>query len=301
MNGKIETAFVETDELIVKPAFGRLAASHIGEFLLKRGLRWQRILDVDRVDTVIVQAVISANLAYLPIRSAGLDVSNEQRRATSVLAVSSSMGLSYATVRNRMRSLGERGIMLPRGSGYVVPVNPMICGDPGSLAEQDFAAIQSLLNVMQSQGFQSLPKTSRTASSARVGRAIVEFAVRSLEGFAEQHGSITTGSIWASIIAANVRGLLSGAQLPDGYAQASQPLPDSERRPVSLRKIASEVNLPFETVRRHVATMVKRGSVDVDKRGVIVPARALTTPQQIARSRLNIGYLRRLFDSLDSV
>ena len=79
MNGKIETAFVETDELIVKPAFGRLAASHIGEFLLKRGLRWQRILDVDRVDTVIVQAVISANLAYLPIRSAGLDVSSPHR------------------------------------------------------------------------------------------------------------------------------------------------------------------------------------------------------------------------------
>lgn len=290
----------DTDEMILKPAFGRLAASHIGEFLLKRGVRWQVTLEIDRVDTIILQAVTSANLAHLTLKKAGLDVPDDQRRPTSVLAVSASMGLSYPTVRKRVHALVERGIIRASGNGYIAPVDPSICGWPDSLVEQDCIALHALLDAMRSQGFQSLPKANRSANSSRVGRAIIDFAVRSLEGFAEQHGSITSGSIWAAIIAANVRDLLNKGTLPDGYAEASQPLPDHERRPVSLRKVASEVNLPFETVRRHVLAMAERGSVQVSERGVIVPASALTTRQQIARSRLNIGYLRRLFDVVDA-
>lgn len=300
MSGKADTGFVETDEPIVATVPARLAASHIGDFLLKRGLRWQRILAVDRVDTVIIQAVISGSLAHLPVRSAGLDVPNDRRRATSALSVSSSMGLSYATVRNRMRFLGERGVLLPQDAGYIVPTNPVIFGDPNSLAEQDFEAIHALLSVMRSQGFQTLPKSSSDANVAIAGRIIVDFAVRSLEGFVQQHGSITTGSIWATIVIANVRHLLSRGHLPDGYAEASLPIPDNERRPISLRQVAAEVHLPVETVRRHIATMAKRGSVEVGKHGVIVPVWALTTQQQVARSRLNIGYLLRLFDNLNS-
>ncbi len=293
-----DTALADTDELIVRPAFGRLAASHIGEFLLNRGIRWQNALDVDRVDTVILQAVISANLAHLPPTTAGLDLPNGRRRPASVLAVSASMGLSYETVRKRIRALHQREIIQETGDRYIVPLNSTICGGPGSLAEQDAATLGALLDRMRLQGFQSLPVNPCEASSARVARLIVDFAVRSLEGFTEQHGSITAGSIWAAIIAANVRGLLSNEQLPEGYAEARHPLPDAERQPVSLRRVAAEVNLPFETVRRHVATLVQRGSVSISERGVIVPAAALATPQQMARSRLNIGYLRRLFDSL---
>lgn len=293
-----DATLADTDEMIVKPAFGRLAASHIGEYLLRRGIRWQRTLRLDRVDTIILQAVTSANLAHLPLRDASLEVPNGHRRPTSVLAVSLSMGFSYATVRKRVHALVERDILRASASGYIAPVEPLIYGAPDALVEQDCTALHALLDMMRSQGFQSLPETNRGASSARVGRAIVDFAVRSLEGFAEQHGSVTTGSIWAAIISANVRDLLSNGQLPDGYAEASQPLPDRVRRPVSLRKLAAEVNLPFETVRRHVLAMAGRGSVLIGESGVIVPTSALTTPQQIARSRLNIGYLRRLFDTV---
>lgn len=288
----------DIDEMIVRPALGRLAASHIGELLIRRGIRWQGKLQIDRLDTIILQAVISANFAHLPLREAGLEMPNSQRRPTSVLAVSSSMGLSHSTIRKRVHALVQRGIIQASGNGYIAPANPVIYGQPNSLVDQDCVALHTLLDRMRSQGFQSLPSVGRKASSARVGRSIIDFAVRSLEGFAEQHGSITTGSIWAAIIAANVRDLLSSGSLPDGYAEASVPLPDHERRPVSLRKVASEVNLPFETVRRHVLTMAARGSVEIGERGIIVPASALVTPQQIARSRLNIGYLRRLFESV---
>lgn len=290
----------DSDEMIVKPAFGRLAASHIGEFLLKRGIRWQRVLKIDRVDTIILQAVTSANLAHLTLRDAGLEASNSQRRPTSVLAVSSSMGLDHTTVRRRVYALVERGILQASGNGYIAPFDRLIYGEPNALVEHDCLALHALLDLMRAQGFRSLPKTNRSASSSRVGRATIDFATRSLEGFVEQHGSITSGSIWAAIISANVRDHLNTGQLPEGYAQSFQPLPDHERRAVSLRKLATEVNLPFETVRRHVLAMAERGSVLIGERGVIVPVSALTTPQQIARSRINIGYLRRLFDSVAS-
>ena len=84
------------------------------------------------------------------------------------------------------------------------------------------------------------------------GRAIGEFVLR-----------------WAEISGPKFGGDLVTAMLNRQYADT--PPPDALRRPISVSSIAASLNLPRETVRRHVRKMLDAGSIVSKDGGVIVP------------------------------
>lgn len=56
-------------------------------------------------------------------------------------------------------------------------------------------------------------------------------------------------------------------------------VPNQLRRPVTVLSIADSLNLPRETVRRHVARLIERGyCVQVQGRRVIIPAKVYLQP-----------------------
>jgi hypothetical protein len=74
-------------------------------------------------------------------------------------------------------------------------------------------------------------------------------------------------------------------------------LPDSDRRPVSIAAIAASMRLPYETVRRHAAKLVRQGKcIRVGRRGVMAPASAFRQMEVQANliHKLVMGFLREL-------
>ena len=85
-----------------------------------------------------------------------------------------------------------------------------------------------------------------------VMRVSYEFFMRSFDLLAQLHEEL----ISASIIMTLWHGQLVG----------------SDRKPVPVRELSRELNLPYETVRRHVRDLKERGACVVEDGGLTVPA-----------------------------
>ncbi len=125
-----------------------------------------------------------------------------------------------------------------------------------------------------------------------------QFVLRSLDTTTHLHGDDLLKSIVYSMIwSVNVRHITRSVT-NSAYGQIEQLPPDSMREPVSAHALAASLRLPYETVRRAAAKLVAEGiCVRVPKRGLIVPAAALNTPQTFESIRRNhVGILRFLSD-----
>lgn len=81
-------------------------------------------------------------------------------------------------------------------------------------------------------------------------------------------GDLTTGLVFTAIRAANVKHITNTA--PGANRDI---LPDSDRRPVSMMAISNSMKLPYETIRRHTAKLMKQGKcVRVGRKGLVAPA-----------------------------
>jgi hypothetical protein len=56
------------------------------------------------------------------------------------------------------------------------------------------------------------------------------------------------------------------------YGALDTPAPDDERRPVSMRAVATSMGLPYETARRNIRRLETKGVCTVSDAGVVVPA-----------------------------
>ena len=83
---------------------------------------------------------------------------------------------------------------------------------------------------------------------------------------------------------------------PEAARALVGPLPDAERRPISINGVATWLDLSFETTRRHIRKMRDRGLCEIDARGVYIPAAVLAQPRFMAfvdRNRRLVGDLVR--------
>jgi hypothetical protein len=107
------------------------------------------------------------------------------------------------------------------------------------------------------------------------------------------------GVVWLAVHTLNTTHLLDDPELGERYASMQTPVPDAERRPVTRSAVAQALGIPLETCRRHVNALVAEGRcVEVDKRGVMVPADQIETAEVAAVAIRNAHNLRRLLDRL---
>lgn len=111
-------------------------------------------------------------------------------------------------------------------------------------------------------------------------------------------GDMLRGVIFLAIVDANVRGLRPEDPPSQTYSEAGDKVPDTLRRPISVHALAIELDLPYETTRRHVnRLMVDQLCVRADT-GVVVPAEVLAREDITAALKMNFEHLRQLFVDL---
>lgn len=272
----------------------RLVARHVSELMLARGARWQAATGTSRLDCLLLQVILSANLAHRPIARQPAGAPPEPRRPLSLMAVSQSMHLPYETVRRRVAHLRSGGLVAIAPGGAIVPMDALPRAIASEVAIGDAAALAASLRSLDAHGYASasmaLARGVTDKGSRVLARALLDFAVRIMENFVPYYGSMIGGTLCVAIIAANVRHLGASpvGRMPD----------DSERRPVPLRALARTLDLPWETVRRQAAALVEAGMVDMVDGGAIVPARVLASEAHRRNNHTILVQFERMLASL---
>ena len=98
-----------------------------------------------------------------------------------------------------------------------------------------------------------------------------------------------------AIVQANVQHILRDPKLRLALAHDNELPPDGARRPVSINALSTSLQLPFETVRRHLRRLADAGECSIVAGGVIVPLARLTTEEfqsseQRAYERVKVFY-----------
>ncbi len=126
-------------------------------------------------------------------------------------------------------------------------------------------------------------------------RSATDYILRWVEIANETHGvDIIYSLVFTTLWAGNVSHLKGRT-----YAGVDDIPPDEERRPITIRQVADSLGLPYETVRRRVVEMLKRGMArKVGREGFIVPGEALGRPEMVNSLKRSHGSLLRFLKDL---
>ncbi|TRW17554.1 hypothetical protein [Glacieibacterium frigidum] len=265
------------------PVQPRLVGHHFTEFTQGRVTRWQAVTGADRLEALIFGVVMAANLAHLPFTTAegwlGIDAPDDLRRPVSMAAIAASMKLPIETVRRRAHGAMRAGLVTIGERGCIAPAGLFATPAMVEVMRIDAAALLDCCNALADEGHgparAALAAGCAAVPSTVVARLVVDTGIRLMEFVVERYGHVIDAAICIGTVAANVRPMRADPLLSRAYAEYDRPPPDALRQPVTLRQLARELQLPFETVRRRIAPLVARGELAAVGRGFIVPAEVL--------------------------
>jgi hypothetical protein len=249
------------------------------------------VADLAPLDALLVLAINQANIAPLTrdpaarARYGQLDAPapDDERRRVSINAIAGSLGLPFETARRRIGKLAAAGVCDISSEGVVVPAS--FLASPGYLASVLSAheRLRGFYLELQAAGLLGpLPPPNYGLEGSvpvrAAARLLSDYVLRASEGLLRTAGNVISAMILTA--------LLEAALQPDGG------------RLKSLRALVAKLELPGETVRRHVAQLVETGLCERGSRGLAVPAPALETEQVKRLFADNAAYVQRLMAGL---
>ncbi len=262
----------------------------------------------DIVDGLLIGAISQANVAQitrsseLQRRYATLDAvpPDELRRPVSINAVATSLRIPFETARRRIQQLTDAGIVVATPRGVIIPEAPMNSPAYRMRSDASYDLVRGLYRRLTAIGmFSDLPRApSPFAQGERPVRLVIRLSTDYLMRLAEpvtQHvGDIVSGIILMGVIRANTE------DLPDdeGADATPGPWPDHMRRPIRPAALAARLDIPQETVRRHLNRLVETDRLERLPDGYVAPARVLSRPQFTAYVMANQVHVQRLFHGL---
>lgn len=145
-----------------------------------------------------------------------------------------------------------------------------------------------------------MPKSPPVTTLRVMGRLSVAFILE-LVKVGRQGRDFIDSLLLLAIIQANLAPLVRDPQLQLTYGSYDSPPPDSLRRPVSVHAIAQSLDMPYETVRRHVAQQVALGICEMTGEGVFVSQAVLHSPQHRAVIEATCDAIHRFYLRLRSL
>jgi DNA-binding Lrp family transcriptional regulator len=265
----------------------------------------------DMTDDLILLTIVQTNVeplsrepdlqrAYATIDKPPPD---ELRRPVSISAVSNALRLPYETVRRRVTQMAAEGVceITPRGV-YVSSrglASPLHC----QLLETNYEKVRLFYRRLREIGF--LPPHKAIVEPWRdpqppvraVARISSDYFLRLMEPLTQNLGDLVRGLILLAIARANTEGL-TDAERGTNASGVTGYVDDTKRKPVSVAALSSRLDIPQETVRRHVAHLLDSGRCVRMRGGVVMPAAEYTRPETIQVMLANHIHLQRMVAQL---
>lgn len=126
-------------------------------------------------------------------------------------------------------------------------------------------------------------------------RVSTEYMLRSIDLMTNVvGGDLVKGLIFVAVVQANTQHIASDDTLSQTYSEASDRVPDENRRPVSVHALSVSLGIPYETTRRYVNKLLADGFCVRARRGLVVPADVLSREPMMAALKKNFANLQRL-------
>ncbi|MES2338032.1 MAG: hypothetical protein V4537_08055 [Pseudomonadota bacterium] len=292
----------------------RLIARAMSQFLLSSARAWARPHTGDLTSAFVMCTTLTANLEHLgygdplaALASDGRDGGAALRRPISANAIAESLSLPYETVRRRTIAMIADGRLRRVEAGLIVPPETLAGVALGRAMREVCDLLDDTVVTLAGIGFDAHAIAASAGAAmpgpsappppdALIARIALDAQIRSLETVASSFGDIVSAYVCATIVAANVRALTLDSELAWRYAAEDQSPPDALRRPVTIRDLARELAMPFETVRRHVRVLIERNAVvTVTARGVMVPRSVIEGADAVRhQARLMMEFVRMI-------
>ena len=251
------------------------------------------LLSAEPLEAVIFEVVLGASLEPLSFRDRagewiGFERAVTAGRPVTAAAIAQSIRLPQTTVLRRANALVTAG-RLVRDRGFGVAAAAFADGRAEQVAAENAADLAEAAVRLAEAGHAAAAAFVSAGSAFPpprvIERLLVANRLRTLEAVTDLYGDVVSAMIVPAIIAANVAQVTADTALAVRYAGEESPPPDTLRRPVTLRAIARDIPLPFETVRRRAVVLIESGVVVAVAGGVIVPTRVLMTEAQLSNNR----------------
>ncbi|HEY8572178.1 hypothetical protein [Phenylobacterium sp.] len=268
-------------------------------------------MDREFLDGLITLAIVQANVTPLAsdpaLQRAYADYESlppdELRRPVSVSAVAQSLKLPYETVRRRVAAMARGGgfELTPQG----VYVTGEMLNNPAHKAVmianhdliRDFYLRLRRLGALDEVAAIAAPDGPAAQPVRAVARVSSDYVLRITDVICVQVGDLVRGLVLLDIIRANTEHLPDDERGTDLGGPASF-VPDELRRPVTVAALSTRLQVPHETVRRHVARLVEDRLCQKTPDGLLVPAHVLARENFVRLMAENHMHVRRMFAAL---
>lgn len=295
------------------PAVGRLAAEFVLDFLRSAA----RVSEHDFIDGVIRTAILNANVRHIAAEPetsfayAGFNtpLPDGMRRPASINAIAGSLDLPFETVRRRIHALAERDMVLETREGVILAQRQLVTPQMQVFAQSNYDALLKLYRDLTRLAPEFSPLADAVAGETQPEAPVdepVRLAMRFTSGFVLRYlevsrpiaGELFNAILFLAVAVLNVEHITHSQEASARYAAPGAAVPDEARRRVSVRRLAGELGLSFETVRRRTAVLVERGACVRDAEGLYVTQRILLDDLLVAHRRDAAASLQRLFTAL---
>jgi DNA-binding Lrp family transcriptional regulator len=270
--------------------------------------------DRDFTDALILAALVQSNSAPiagdvdLQRRYAVFDtpVPEHIRRAISINALSSSLGVPFETVRRRIKRLVADGLCDATPQGVRFADELLMSEAHRRALEANYETVRGLYQRLGRNNclrLMSLPPYAEAFGPGGpspfriVWRMSADYFLRVTELLLPRFASLTQALVILEVVHANTQGMPDALRGEDGLEPDAFP-PDSYRRPVRTSELAGLLGLPHETARRNLLDLVEDGRVERVRDGFIVPAAVLARANVVAGWTANFRNLSRMFADL---
>jgi len=231
---------------------------------------------------------------------------DEERIPIRIRKLAQVVRLPYETVRRQALLLERDGLCVRvPGKGIFVPTASF--QQPSNIegVRQMIAAVQRLIADLKRLGFDfaDLARSPRIGQSdpSSIARAVVRlnasYTLDVVEMLRAAHDDDPVEAvIFTAIVTENTRHLPTA-----DFAAPDALVPDALRRPVSALAASASLNIPYETLRRMFARMVRAGRLARVKDGFIVPQSAQRRAEDDDVLRLRHARLLRFLADLQYI
>jgi hypothetical protein len=268
----------------------------------------------DVIDGLLMAAISQANVAQIT-RSPELQRAyatldqvppDEMRRPVSISAIANSLRIPFETARRRIAALTELGVIKVVPKGVIIPAGPLNSPFYRMTAEAHYSLVRTLYFRLRAIGLlEDLPRPNGPPLDPEnppvrlVIRLSSDYLLRLAEPLNVYIGDLVTGLIMMDVIHANTEHLSDtegGADDADWSPQAF--VPDDQRKPVRVATLSERLGIPQETVRRHLARLIKDDRCVRSGDGYLLPSRILAREPFIQFMVDNQSHLYRLYAGL---
>lgn len=227
-----------------------------------------------------------------------LGLSPEPERSVTAYAIAASLGRPYKTVRRKIDSLVDRGVVTVTGSGVRVAdgaLDSELLREPARLIAR--AGIQMQRRFVELGLIEAADQAALEEDVPARFAAVNSFALHSLLVMnSDSNVGLSQTALFLAMGQANTRHLGRGDSPP--YQSYREVIPDTERRPVTALALAEELAMPRETTRRNLWDLVGAGHCYHVRGGFIVNEQTLHTETSQARAAQIQASVRRLMRTL---